>query len=676
MVPTKSAGFLFSLVLFLSGFSGLPAAEGREEWPVLMGTSRGLYGMDRFGITAPVWSGGKVLKILRSGSSWLLLSDEGILVSQDLLCWEKRNRGLPVKTLKIYKNGEVSFTVVIQEIKDLAVHPENPNILVCATADRVFLSVNEGRSWEDLGMPGYRSNGIKAVAAANLPGLTVFLSHALYGVHYRTPGTARWIPLNEGLEELETTDYPDEVSDIAAAPGERGLDEVFVSQTFRGKVYRLDWGRKRFDDLWPDSSGAADSLDIGKEAIRFVREKAVAELSRRPPGGLRSRPDIQRCIETFQAACGLDPASLWVRENSFLRNPESITLSELWLLDPGDSAPREEEKRGLYLPVHHAVKSATLKPYLDLIGNRGLNMLVIDMKDDYGRLRFTPRNPEITARATVFEPVDIDGFLREAKSRGIYTTARIVAFKDPELAKKEGGAFALWDAKTNKPWAGYRTAPEGPDAPKIYYDEQWVDLYSEKVWDYIAGIAEELYERGFDEIQLDYIRFPTDGENLSDALYRWKAPGMDRESALLSFLGHIRSRFTGPLSIDIYGANGWYRTGSRTGQEVELLAPYADVICPMYYPSHFGQDFLAQAPAELRPYRIYYQGVRRARWISRGRAVIRPYIQAFYLDVSYDREYYNRNYVRRETDGVRDAGRGGYTYWNNSGRYGDIPAAP
>jgi hypothetical protein len=93
----------------------------------------------------------------------------------------------------------------------------------------------------------------------------------------------------------------------------------------------------------------------------------------------------------------------------------------------------------------------------------------------------------------------------------------------------------------------------------------------------------------------------------------------------------------------------------------------------MYYPSHFEQNFLAQNPVEQRPYRIYYLGIRRAARISRGQAVIRPYVQAFYLNVSYDQQYYNSDYVRLETQGVRDAGRGGLTYWNNSGRYSDIP---
>ncbi|MDR2746411.1 MAG: putative glycoside hydrolase, partial [Treponema sp.] len=78
-------------------------------------------------------------------------------------------------------------------------------------------------------------------------------------------------------------------------------------------------------------------------------------------------------------------------------------------------------------------------------------------------------------------------------------------------------------------------------------------------------------------------------------------------------------------------------------------------------------------PAELRPYRIYHQGVQRTARISRGKIIVRPYVQAFYLNVSYDRKYYGPDYVRRQVEGTRDAGRGGLTYWNNSGRYDDIP---
>jgi hypothetical protein len=340
--------------------------------------------------------------------------------------------------------------------------------------------------------------------------------------------------------------------------------------------------------------------------------------------------------------------------------------------------------------------SHSFQPYLNRIQSSGLNMIVIDMKDDYGRLRFGPQNPAITAKGRVFRPLDIDTLLRNMKERGIYTVARVVVFKDPELAARENGRFAVWDSRNSRPWVGYydqrrrkadisgeerrselmRFFPDNDPAYEIvrtFYDERWVDPYSEEVWEYNAAVADELHRRGFDEIQFDYIRFPTDGTNLGDARYRWQENGMDMESAIRACLRHIRSRGSAPFSIDIYGANGWYRTGARTGQEVELLAPWVDVICPMYYPSHFEQDFLAHNPPELRPWRVYYQGTLRTARIGRGQAIVRPYVQAFFLNVSYDRRYYNNDYIRLQVEGVRAAGPGGFTYWNNSGRYDDIP---
>jgi hypothetical protein len=697
-------------------------------WPVIAGTSKGLYGINRFGIARPLWTGGQVRKVLKSETYWAIISDRGIFVSADLHRWEGRNRGLPVKTIKVYNaaavspfNTGISFSRVVYEIKDLEIDPANPAVMVCATKDRVFLSRNTGRSWEDLGAPAYKVNGIKAVSTAFMPAagsggtgeLVVFMSHGTHGVHYLIPGRpgALWTALNEGLEQLETTNDPDEIADIAAVRTGTGEIAVFASQSFRRRIYRLDWEQKRFALIWRDAAdfGAVDSLDVGKETLRFVREGAVAELSFRPGASasvpsasvpaasvpaasipvtmppVRFRPDLQRFIRSIYSNSGLSPTSVVIREKSFLYNKEAIRLSELWLLDeaigihaggiragtedPAGTAALAADRAGLYLPVDHALDPLSLRPYLDLIKARNLNMVVIDMKDDYGRLRFSPRNPAISAKGRVFRPVDIEAFLRDMHSRNIYAVARVVVFKDPELVRKEGGKYAVWDKTANRPWTGYRII----DGETVNYNEQWVDPYSEEVWEYTAAVAEELHKRGFDEIQFDYIRFPTDGVNLADAWYRWQSPGMDMESAIHSFLRHIRFRIKAPISIDIYGANGWYRTGARTGQEVELLAPYVDVICPMYYPSHFQQGFLAQHPAELRPYRIYYQGTLRTRHIARGQVVVRPYAQAFYLNVSFDNAYYGPLYVLREAEGVRRAGRGGLTYWNNTGRYDDIP---
>ena len=225
------------------------------------------------------------------------------------------------------------------------------------------------------------------------------------------------------------------------------------------------------------------------------------------------------------------------------------------------------------------------------------------------------------------------------------------------------------DKEENKPEITYKYETQ-------LYDENWVDPFSEEVWKYNVEIGKELIKLGFDEIQFDYIRFPTDGENLADAFYRWQDEGMDKESALMSFLSYARQEIKAPISIDVYGANGWHRSGSRTGQEVEVLSDYVDVICPMYYPNHFSQNFMAYKPEIQRPYRIYYFGSYRNAVICRNKVVIRPYAQAFYLPVSYDKKYYDEDYVQRQIFGIRDSINQGYTYWNNSGRYEDLRKDP
>jgi hypothetical protein len=696
------------------------APESSRE--ILVGANEGLFAVDPSGSLTALWSGGSVKKILSFPSNtetgndgentWVILGSEGILISNDLQNWEKRNRGLPVKTIKVFQDGNKSFVQMVQEIKDLEINPANSNIMVCATKDWVYLSRDQGRSWVSLGAPPYRTNGIKAVAVAYMPSaptpgnngrdLTVFLSHSTYGIYYLQPdrGGTQWIELGKGLELLETTSNPDEVSDMVVMltpSSDTGVAEMYVSQTFRRRIYRLDWTGKTFNLIWSDNSpfGTVDSLYAGKTGLDFLYEGTVASIDY-ADSTLRKQQGTLQTIQTVAAQ--IKPNCIAMREDA---DSDWLMLSELWLLDepePAAAAYALEalNKEGLYLPVNHAMDSNSLKPYLDVIDRGGLNMVVIDMKDDYGRLRFTPINPAISAKGRVFRPLDIEALLKSLKERGIYTVARVVVFKDPELSARENGRFAIWDAKNNKPWVGYTESrqrkstiseedrrnrlkqffPADDDNFEIvrsFYDERWVDPYSEEVWEYTAATAAELHERGFDEIQFDYIRFPTDGVNLGDARYRWQENGMDMETAILSFLRHIRSRVKAPISIDIYGANGWYRTGARTGQEVELLAPWVDVICPMYYPSHFEQHFLAQDPPELRPWRIYYQGTLRTARIGRSQVIIRPYVQAFFLNVSYDRKYYNPDYVNRQVEGVRAAGNGGLTYWNNSGRYQDIP---
>ncbi|MEJ5187908.1 MAG: putative glycoside hydrolase [Breznakiellaceae bacterium] len=759
MAKARMLLFLLFYILLQGIILSSVQAQTSSSFRALAGTTQGLFfitrnqGEERM---SPLWQEGEVKKILVQKGRYILLTDQGIWVSSNLQKWEPRNRGLPIKTLKIIQEGKKTFLQQVQDIKDLEIHPDEPDTWVCATREGVFITYTAGQEWVSLGMPPARTNGIKAVAVASLPELTVFASHSIYGVFFLTLDNRRnrtWQSLNGGLELHPSTANPDEVADILVLPAPKGsqnqsqgatnknlntgeMPSIYAIQTFQPRLYALSWQNKRFDALWKGPEGPFMTFDSlrpwGERLIALsegkilsfipskvdkspqsntTRESPPREVSPSSPlpdgqglaSMVRQEPSLQGMLQALKETVPgylngivlfsetpsgpVSPSASSETEPFPSSSGNELVLSELYLLDqPGavrnTAAPQARGKEGIYLPVNHALSPKSLAPYLSLMAERHINLVVIDMKDDYGRLRFSPQNPTITAKGRVFNPINLDTFLTTMKQQGIYTVARVVVFKDPELARKEGGRYAVWDKTTNSPWRGYyetqRTlqdaqGSENSETHRVFYDESWVDPYSEVVWQYIGDIAKELEARGFDEIQFDYIRFPTDGINLKDATYRWREAGMDMESAILSFLRHMRSILSVPISIDIYGANGWYRTGARTGQELEVLSRYADIVCPMYYPSHFEQTFMAQEPAELRPYRIYYQGTLRAQRITRNRALIRPYAQAFFLNVAYDRKYYSPTYVLYQLLATRDAGNPGLTYWNNVGRYDDIP---
>lgn len=663
----------------------------------LIGAMDGLYRIQG-SVRTKVWDHGDIRKIMRVGLSWYFLTETGIFTSQNLMDFEGRNEGLPIKVIKVPQEGGKRFENEVQGLKDLEVHPDNPLIMVTATKDAVFLTADGGASWKNQGISAATA-GVKAVSVFSAPDstgaerLVILMSHPIYGVSWKyadpgkaSPGQTGWADIVNGLEKLPSISWPDEIADILAVKV-NGKLEIWASNTFMPRLYSLDWPKKTFATAWKGEAGIGTVEGLARTAssIVFTSPREIAELRLDNPAKAQPGADLTFILKAPGAVpqCAYLPAS---RTNG----RGDLSLTELWLLEPekraSPYAALANLRKGNYLQVHQVTSPQGLSGHLQTLKNNNLNMLVIDMKDDYGYLRYDAKDPLVLSLGNMGKGIVLEDFVKTAKENGIYLVARIVVFKDRELSRKLGGKYAVWDMTEKKAWQGYdlvtqkleTAAGEEPktETVKKYIEEFWVDPYSEEVWAYNTAIAKELVSRGFDEIQFDYIRFPTDGRNLSDAAFRWQDAGMDKESALMSFLSYARSEIKAPISIDIYGANGWYRTGARTGQDVELLARYVDAICPMFYPSHFEQGFLAHAPAEERPYRIYFFGSYRNSIIARNHVIVRPWAQAFYLNVSFDRTHYNADYVQRQVFGARDSVNQGYTYWNNSGRYADLRPDP
>lgn len=652
----------------------------------LIGTESGLFAVSSIA-SIPLWQEGSVDKILYA-DGWYFLTSKGILFSADLKTFELRNNGIAANTIKEYDGEEKTFIRQTHPLKDLEVLPGDNKTLVTTTKNEVFITRDGGLNWTSLGFSA-RTSGAKAVAVAMLQEdspsglidvLTVFLSHSSYGIGYIHPDVlgSKWVDIEKGFESVPTLSYTDEIADILAVDvlNDEGSykTQIYFTQTFLPRLYRLNWEEKKAEiiasgtepaDTWDSLSFVgSDLLFMTMGGLQFFSPETELFINK-----TASRDKIEKILDSVEEIprCGWFPA--WASGLS-----ASLALNELWLtrieMIESDYSDKIADKKSIYVPAGQVTTAEGIKKFMDVIEDNKLNSLVIDMKDDAGLLRYNSNDSFILEKAQISRyAIDVDEFIDIFKEKDIYLIARLVVFKDKNLYGYDDGKYAVWNNATDAPWIGIRRY-EGGEA--TYYDEYWVDPYSEEVWEYNIAVAKELIERGFDEIQFDYIRFPTDGLNLTNASYRWQDSGMDKESALISFLAYARENIDAPIGIDIYGFNGWYRTGLATGQDVELMASYVDVISPMFYPSHFGQSFLAYTPAVERPYRIYFYGSYRNSVIARNRVLVRPWLQAFYLSVSYDKEFYDDDYVQRQVFGVRDSINMGYMYWNNSGRYTDL----
>ena len=682
-----------------------------ETKTYLVGSSKGLFKITSGNTAIPLWDKGSVEQIVRieipgenekNTEAWYFRTSQGILFSSDLENFELRNEGLPFLTIKKYDGVNTEFEKQVHTLKDLCVNPLNSSQIVTATKDKVYISKDGGLNWKSIGSMSMSTSGIKAVAIASMPvmnaeglpintELVVFMSHPIFGLSYIKPDATnpKWVDVTAGFEIMESLTYPDEIADIIpviqkADDGSHFI-EIYLSQTYIPRIYRFDWEKKRGACIYKGTEPAEtiDGLTTINNILVYTKNESIGSLN---IDTLES-PGVPEKINEWKDDFACVPGnvnSAWIPFNK-TGFKKGLCLSELWLLFPGTInspyAKVANGKKSLYVSAYQCRLQSGIDKFKKIIKDNNLNSLVIDMKDDYGLLRYDTKDPLVKQKGKVTQyAVDLDHFVSEFKKENVYLIARIVVFKDRNLSKYGNSKYAVWNYKTNQPWMGIRGYNEvkneetGEVIEKTpdYYDENWVDPYCPEVWEYNVAISKELIARGFDEIQFDYIRFPTDGLNLRSTSYRWRSEGMDKESALVSFLSYARKNIDAPIGIDIYGANGWYRSGTRTGQDVEMLAQYVDVIGPMFYPSHFEQGFLNYNPFEDRTYRIYYYGTYRNAIMARNKCVIRPWVQAFYLNVSYDRKYYNKDYVQKQVFGVRDSTDTGYMYWNNSGDYSYI----
>ncbi|RME93704.1 MAG: hypothetical protein D6767_00480 [Candidatus Hydrogenedentota bacterium] len=273
--------------------------------------------------------------------------------------------------------------------------------------------------------------------------------------------------------------------------------------------------------------------------------------------------------------------------------------------------------------------------------------MVLDVKDDFGYLRYKSQVPFAKKIKSIRPFVSLKQIVKKVKKWNKYLVVRLVVFKDPVLFRQSG--YPIINKQTGKPWIGL---------PK----ERWIDPYREDLADnYYIPLMKELQSLGVDEIQLDYIRFPSDGD-ISKTKYTHRKNSLQNlTDALENFLAKLRPHIQVPLSMDIYGYNGLYRAPGRIGQDIDVYLKFADVLCPMVYSSHFGDYYLTDVPREKRAYRLLRHSALRSLHLASGKAIIRPYLQAFPMKNSI--WGYGKKYFLDQVLASKEMGIDGYTFW-------------
>lgn len=331
----------------------------------------------------------------------------------------------------------------------------------------------------------------------------------------------------------------------------------------------------------------------------------------------------------------------------------SDRISQEDLGEPPSSVPpaAPEPLRGIYLTGWAA--GTRLDETIDYIQRHGLNALVIDVKDTDGRLSFALPGTlaeDLGANAGKMGSAEaVQRALGRLKDQGIYVIGRVALFQDNFLPHKR------------PEWAVRKSTGElWRDVAGNY----WLDPTHPAVLDYHVEIAVAAAKLGFDEIQFDYIRYPS-----QRALGYNDAPREDRIAAITDFVAAARARIQEqvniPVSGALFGIIAVSESDHRLGQELVSLIETMEYVSPMFYPSHYrAGDFGLSRPGD-EPYKTVFASMAAAlgRTSEAQWKRLRPWIQSFFG--------YGAQEVEAQIRALNDLGIESFLVWNPSGRYVD-----
>lgn len=324
--------------------------------------------------------------------------------------------------------------------------------------------------------------------------------------------------------------------------------------------------------------------------------------------------------------------------------------------------------RGIYVTGNSAGGSR-FRTLLDMVEKTELNTMVIDIKDDNGNLTFRPDEDSPytdIAKDYIKEPKKM---MKLLEKKGIYPIARVVVFKDTELAKKH----PEWSFKENgKVWVNGK-------------NEAFVSPFQKDVWKYNVNIAKLAAEMGFQEIQFDYVRFPEGFESRDKTLEYNKGEYASRKEndvkrrvqAVTDFVTYAKKELNAydvKIGVDIFGYAATIPETPGIGQNFSKISENVDVISSMIYPSHWGNNYFDIPFPDKEPYRLvdeYAKVEKKVLGALESPPVSRPWIQDFDAPWLYSGPptHYGKAEVEAQIKALKKHGIKEYLLWNAGNTY-------
>jgi len=314
----------------------------------------------------------------------------------------------------------------------------------------------------------------------------------------------------------------------------------------------------------------------------------------------------------------------------------------------GQASVAPRETRGVHVTMGLASIPGKLDQYIALRAD-GLNTLELDVKDENGRIGFVSGVPALARRIGAARPYYEATRAAAAVHRaGLYLIGRVVAFEDPVLTAArpdtaiETPAGAVWRSRAGLGWA---------------------NPYDHRVWRYDVDVAAAAARAGFDEIQFDYVRFPSDGD-----LAAMVFPGSRAEpkgttiAHFLAYAARRLHRLGARVSADVFGLAATHDLG--IGQVPRKISRALDALYPMVYPSHYAEGEFGLTDPDLFPGRTVAASLLAFRRAVRGRTRIVPWLQDFSLQ-----HRYGQLEVDDQVAAVRRQHAAGFLLWNPEGVY-------